>query len=330
MRVLVTGGAGYIGQVLVPDLVRQGHQVTVFDALWFGSDGLDPLVGPSLDIVQGDIRDGDAVRRVLDRGFDAVVHLAAMSNDPTSDLDPDLTRLVNREAMEDVFVASKAAGVARLVYASSASVYGIKDTHDVTEDLELNPITLYARYKAEGEEVLAGLVDDRFAAVSVRAATVCGYSPRLRLDLTINILTAAAVRTGRIKVFGGTQMRPNIHVADLADVYGVLLTAPRDQIQGKAFNVSTRNASVLELAELVRDTVDPAVAIDIVDTFDHRSYHLSAARLERELGYTPKRSLEEAVRGVRDALLDGRVPEPDHPKHRNIAWMNSNPELWRR
>lgn len=330
MHVLVTGGAGYIGTVLVPKLLAAGHRVTVFDALWFGASGLAAhRDDPGLKIVEADIRDSAAVDGALS-GVDAVIHLAAISNDPCSDLDADLTRSVNLDALAHVMRSSKAHGVTRFLYASSASVYGIKETADVVEDLPLEPITLYARYKAEGEEILNGLVDDGFVGVSVRAATVCGYSPRLRLDLTINILTSHAVTNGRIRVFGGSQMRPNIHIEDLTDLYVHLLDAPADKVNGQAFNVSSRNASVMQLAQMIQGVIDPNIPIDIVDTMDHRSYHLSAGKAERVLGFAPKHHLEAAVEGLKAAFGDGRIADPSDVTYRNVAWMKENPGRWRR
>ena len=330
MHVLVTGGAGYIGSVLVPKLLGSGHQVTVLDALWFGSSGLAAHRDREhLRVLEGDIRDAEAVDGALG-GVDAVIHLAAISNDPCSDLDADLTRSVNLEALDHVMRSSKAHGVRRFLYASSASVYGIKQTADVVEDLPLEPITLYARYKAEGEGILATLVDDDFVGVSVRAATVCGWSPRLRLDLTINILTSHAVTNGRIRVFGGDQMRPNIHIEDLTDLYVALLDAPADKVNGQAFNVSSRNASVMQLAQMIRGVIDPAIPIDIVDTVDHRSYHLSAAKAAEVLGFRPQHHLEDAVEGLKVAFQDGRITDPGDVLYRNVAWMKENPGRWRR
>ena len=223
---------------------------------------------------------------------------------------------------------AKAAGVRRFLYASSASVYGIKDTPDVTEDLPLEPITLYARYKAEGETVLNGLTDDGFCGVSVRAATVCGWSPRLRLDLTINILTHHALTNGRIRVFGGRQMRPNIHIEDLTDFYVRLLDIEAEKVNGRAFNVSTENATVMALAEMIRDRVDPAIAIDVVPTDDHRSYHLSAARARAELGFAPRHTLGDAVDDLKRAYAEGRVPDPESRIYRNVQLMKHAPAVW--
>lgn len=329
-RLLVTGGAGYIGSTLVPGLLGLGHRVTVLDAFFFGREPLEAVAKHRrLELIAADIRDRPTVRAVLARGeFDAVIHLAAISNDPSSELDPELTRSVNRSALEAVMADSKEAGVGRFIYASSASVYGLKDTPDVTEDLPLEPMTLYARYKAEGEEVLSSLIEDRFVGVSVRAATVCGYSPRLRLDLTINILTHFALTRGFIRVFGGEQMRPNVHVEDLADLYATLVDAEAEKIQGQSFNVSCRNSSVIELAELVRSQVDPELPIEIVPTDDNRSYCLSAAKLERELGFVPKRTLDDAVASLARAYSAGAVADPSASIYRNVEWMKQHRDAW--
>lgn len=331
-RVLVTGGAGYLGCILVPKLLDLGYTVDVLDTLWFGREPLAGFINHErFTLHEGDIRDQDAVNALLaSTRPDAVIHLAAISNDPSSEIDHDLTRSVNRVAMEQVMRAAKAHGVARFLYASSASVYGIKQTEDVTEDLSLEPITLYARFKAEGEEVLNSLIDDDFCGVSVRAATVCGVSPRLRLDLTINILTEHAVKRGEIRVFGGAQMRPNIHIEDLTDLYCQLLTAPAETINGKAFNVSNRNASVGALAEMIRGVIDPSVNIRVVPTDDLRSYHLSAEKLTRELGFRPTRPLEQAVQELKTALEDGRFGDISRSVFRNVVHMNAHPEMWRK
>jgi nucleoside-diphosphate-sugar epimerase len=224
---------------------------------------------------------------------------------------------------------AKAHGVRRFLYASSASVYGIKHVPDVVEDLELEPITQYARCKAEGEQILWGLLDDAFCGVAVRAATVCGWSPRLRLDLTINILTMHALQHERIRVFGGTQLRPNIHVRDLVDFYAMLLRAERTAVQGQAFNVSRANASVMELAHMIKETLGNEV-IEIVTepTDDLRSYHLSAAKAKERLGYAPERPLAQAVRDLEEALAAGDIPEPSDSIYRNVALMRERPDFW--
>ncbi len=331
-NILVTGGAGYLGAVLVPKLLAAGHQVTVLDCLLFGPTPLAPVADdPALTLIRGDIRGRATVGRLLAEGqFEAVIHLAAISNDPSSELDAELTTSVNRDAVAHLMPAAKAAGVERFLYASSASVYGIKEVEDVTEDLSLEPITLYAKYKAEGERILNDLVDDDFCGISVRAATVCGWSPRLRLDLTINILTSHAVTNGRIRVFGGSQMRPNIHIEDLTDFYVFLLDAPASVVNGRAYNISRENATVMALAEMIRDEVDPSLPIDVVPSDDLRSYHLSATRVARDLGWAPNHALTEAVSDLKAAFAEGRIPDVGAARYRNVVLMKQDPGYWER
>lgn len=328
--VLVTGGAGYIGSVLVPKLLDRGHRVTVLDGFFFGHGPLEPVADHDrLEKVEGDIRDRELVDGVFDDSdFDAVIHLAAISNDPSSKLDADLTTSVNRDAVQYAMKAARRTGVDRLLYASSASVYGIKETEDVTEDLDLDPITLYAKYKAEGEAFLNELVDDDFCGCSVRAATVCGYSPRLRLDLVVNILTSHALSRGEIRVFGGDQMRPNIHIDDITDFYLHLLDADQSAINGEAFNVSAENYSVMGLAELIRDVLESDVEISVEPTDDDRSYHLSAQKMAERLDFHPTHGVEQAVRDLERTFRDGDWSDHDATIYHNVRWMKDHPEDW--
>ena len=306
-RVLVTGGAGYVGSNLVPKLLRAGHQAVVLDLYIYGDVFSDLKGNPNLTEVKGDLRDAQDVARAM-AGCDAVIHLACISNDPSFDLDPALGRSINFDCFQPLVRAAKDAGVRRFIYASSSSVYGIKNDMDVTEDLSLEPLTDYSKYKAMCEEVLAQEREPGFVTVTLRPATVCGYAPRLRLDLTVNILTSHAVNNGRITVFGGDQLRPNLHVDDMTDLYLLLLEAPDAVVDGKIWNAGYHNLKVREIAEMVRTEVGPKVDIVVTPTNDHRSYHVSSERIRRELGFSAKRSVNDAIVDLRDAFAAGRVP----------------------
>lgn len=323
--IVVTGGAGYIGSRLVPVLLDLGAHVRVLDSLLFGDGGLAALRGnPRLDVFEGDIRDESAVREVL-AGATAVVHLAAMSNDPSAELDEAVTRQVNLTAVSMLGRLAKESGVRRIVNASSASVYGVSELSEVGESAPIAPITLYAECKAQSEGVLLALNDGQFEVVSLRAATVCGWSPRQRFDLTLNIFTFQAMCEGRISVFGGEQLRPNIAIGDLVRAYVAALTAPGHAVAGEAFNVGDFNRSVRDLATLVRDEVRQDVPIVIVEQIDHRSYSLSSRKIIRQLGFRPLTGIGAAVRELADAISDGRITDPSADIHRNVLFLKDRP-----
>ena len=262
---------------------------------------------PDLRIVNGDLRNPGDVAAAL-AGCDAVIHLACISNDPSFDLDPTLGRSINYDCFRPLVRAAKDAGARRFIYASSSSVYGIKNTPDVHEDLALEPLTDYSKYKAMCEDVLMAEREPGFVTVILRPATVCGYAPRLRLDLTVNILTNLAINNGRITVFGGTQFRPNLHVEDMTDLYVMLLEAPDAAVDGKVWNAGYHNLKVMEIAEKVREEIGPRVEIVVTPTDDHRSYHVSSERIRRDLGFAARRTVENAIVDLRDAFASGRVP----------------------
>lgn len=324
MHVLVTGGAGYVGSRLLPSLVTSGHQVRVLDTLYFGDGGMRPLVEDgSVELFVGDLRDRDVVVRAL-AGCDALVHLAAISNDPSAELDEQLTRSINRDATLDLFAAATEGGTARIVNASTATVYGIQHDPDVHEGCSIRPITAYGRFKAETEAVALGLDrPDGPVVTSLRAATVCGTSGRLRLDLSVNMLTAHAVARGRIRVFGGAQLRPNVHIDDLVRAYGLLLEAPAELVRGRAFNVGFENISILELAERIRRVLDRDIEIEVLPVHDERSYYLTSARIRDELGFEPRKGIDDAIREVADTIDDGTVGDIDDPQYTNVARMRS-------
>jgi nucleoside-diphosphate-sugar epimerase len=283
---------------------RSGYQVTVLDLCIYG-DVLAPH--PDLRIVKGDLRDPADVATAV-KGCDAVIHLACISNDPSFDLDPTLGRSINYDCFRPLVKAAKDAGVRRFIYASSSSVYGIKSTPDVHEGLALEPLTDYSKFKAMCEDVLMAEREPGFVTVILRPATVCGFAPRLRLDLTVNILTNLAINNGRITVFGGSQFRPNLHVEDMTDLYAMLLEAPDAAVDGKVWNAGYHNLKVMEIAEKVREEIGPKVEIVVTPTDDHRSYHVSSERIRRDLGFSARRTVEDAIVDLRDAFAAGKVP----------------------
>jgi len=323
IRVLVTGGAGYVGSNLIPKLLAVGYQVTVLDLFLYGNVFVDLASNPALKQVKGDLRDPTSVAEAVD-GCDAVIHLACISNDPSFDLNPDLGKSINFDCFQPLVRVSKDEGVTRFIYASSSSVYGIKNDPEVTEDLPLDPLTDYSKFKAMCEEVLEKEREPGFTCVTIRPATVCGYAPRLRLDLTVNILTCHAVNNGRITVFGGNQLRPNIHIDDMTDLYLKLLEAPESAIDGKVWNVGYHNLKVREIADMVKAEVGPEVDIVVTPSDDHRSYHVSSEKIRRDLGFVAQHSVRDAIVDLKSAFNAGKVPGAmTDDRYYNIKRMQS-------
>ena len=287
--VLVTGGAGYCGSLVVPKLLNDGYKVTVYDTLFFGDHFL-PKNNENLTVIKGDIRDAEKFSKSV-VGHDAVLSLACISNDASFELDEKLSTSINLNAFEPMVKAARSAGVKRFVYASSSSVYGVSDAPDVTEDHPLVPLTLYNKYKGMCEPLLNNLGTDDFTVTTFRPATVCGYAPRLRLDLSVNILTNHAVTNNKITVFGGNQLRPNLNIQDYADVCRLLLSAPHNLVHKDVFNVGYQNMSIMDIAHLVRKVVSEVFSgnedIGIVTTpsDDNRSYHINSDKIFRVLGF---------------------------------------------
>ena len=273
--------------------------------------------------MHGDIRDAAHVKEAV-HGCDAVIHLACISNDPSFELDPVLGKSINLDAFRPLVRAAKDAGVKRFIYASSSSVYGIREETEVTEELTLKPLTEYSQYKAECEDILHAEREPGFVTLILRPATVCGYAKRLRLDLTVNILTNHAINNGRIRVFGGSQKRPNINIEDMTDLYVRCLGYSDKQIDGGVFNAGYENRTVMELAEVVRGVVGEDIEIATEPTDDLRSYHVSSAKLARELGFVPTHSISDAVESLTAAFAEGKVPNPMTERaYYNIKTMQS-------
>lgn len=320
-NIYITGGAGYVGAMLVPALLEAGYKVTVLDLMIYGDGVLSPH--PNLKIIQGDLRDIDLLNQSI-VGHDAVIHLACISNDPSFELNPDLGRSINLDAFEPLVKASKFFGVKRFVYASSSSVYGIKEEKDVNETMTLEPLTDYSRFKADCEEILAKYQSPQFTTTTIRPATVCGYSRRQRLDVVVNILTNLAFHKREITVFGGSQLRPNIHIADMVDVYLAILSAPKDKVAGEIFNAGTENLSVLELAQTVKKIMGQDVKLVSTPTNDNRSYHISSKKIAEKIGFVSKHSIAEAVQDLKFALEQGLLKDSlSDARYFNIKTMQS-------
>ncbi len=326
-KIIIFGGGGYCGSVLVPQLAKEGYSVTVFDTFLYGTEhlkGLDNVI-----LVKGDVRNLDQVTVAL-KGQQYVLHLSCISNDASFLLDEKLSTSVNLESFEPLVIAAKEAGVKRFVFASSSSVYGVSEHPDVTEDHPLVPLTLYNKYKGMCEPLLFKHTDDNFVGVVFRPATVCGYGPRQRLDLSVNILTNHAVNKGKITVFGGDQLRPNLHIQDYADLCKLLLDAPTEKIRNEVFNCGFQNMSIMDIAKIVKKVVEKLfpekgdIPIEVTTSDDPRSYHINSEKIHRVLGFKPKHSIEEAVIDLCEAFKAGKLPNSfEDDKYFNVRTMKT-------
>jgi nucleoside-diphosphate-sugar epimerase len=304
-KIFITGGAGYVGAVLVPHLLEKGFEVTVLDLMIYGEHVLQRH--DNLNAVKGDIRDQDLLKKLIS-GHDAVIHLACISNDPSFEMNPELGKSINLDAFRPLVEISKNSNVKRFFYASSSSVYGIKEEPNVHEEMELEPLTDYSIFKADCEKILAEYQSNDFTTATIRPATVCGYSPRQRLDVVVNILTNLAYHKREISIFGGDQLRPNIHIADMVEAYMVLLRAPKEKIAGQIFNAGYENQSVKDIAEIVKNTVGSDVKLITTPTDDTRSYHISSNKIKTELGFVAKHTIKDAVEGLCEAFDKKLLP----------------------
>ncbi len=320
-KIFITGGAGYVGSVLTPYLISKGYQVTVLDLMIYGSDVLKK--NKNLKIIKGDIRDENLLRKSLP-GHDAVIHLACISNDPSFELNPKLGQSINFDAFEPLVKISKESFVKRFIYASSSSVYGIKKEKNVDELKSLEPLTDYSKFKVECEKILLNFESENFTTVIIRPATVCGFGPRQRLDVVVNILTNLAYHKRKILVLGGDQLRPNIHIQDMARAYETLLKADKNLVSGQIFNAGYENQKVIELAEIVKKVIGDDVKLDIEKSNDNRSYHISSGKIKDVLGFYTQKTIEDAVKDLKEAF-DKKILNDTltNEKYFNIKRMNS-------
>ncbi len=327
-KVLITGGAGYVGSLLTPTLLDDGYEVLVYDIMYFGLDHL-PRDNSNLTVVDGDIRDTNSFRKAC-AGVDAVIHLACISNDPSFELDDGISTSINFDCFEPMVVAAKEAGVRRFIYASTSSVYGVSDAPDVREDHPLVPLTHYNKFKGLCEPLLFKHQAPEFACVTIRPSTVCGYAPRCRLDLTVNILTNHAINKGEIMVFGGDQYRPNLHIKDMVRLYETLLDLTPERIAGETYNAGYRNMKVMEIADVVKRVVEEEfperapITIERTPSDDNRSYRVNSDKIREDLGFIPKFTVEDAVRDLCRAFRDGNLPDSfDDDSYYNVRTMKA-------
>ena len=307
MHILVTGGCGYIGTNLTNRLLNDGYQVTVVDLMWFGNHLKNHK---NLIVIKADIREIDQVPM---EGIDTIIHLANIANDPTGDLNPKLAWEVN--VLASMLLIEKAIknGVKQFIYASSGSVYGIKDEPEVTEDLSLLPISDYNKTKMISERVLLSY-HDKIILQIIRPATVCGYSPRMRLDLSVNLLTMQALTNGKITVFGGNQTRPNIHMNDMIGVYLHFLELGEKAIG--IYNAGFENIAILELANKIKKHITTKVFVE--ESNDPRSYRQNSDKLA-STGFTSKYNIKEGIKDVINAY--NTLGLKDEEKHYNLKAM---------
>lgn len=325
MRVCIPGGAGYVGSRLVPELLKN-HEVIVLDLFLYGDNIFDEYKNnPNLKLIKADVRDFEAVERSL-KNCDAVIHLACISNDPSFELNPELAKSINLDAFQPFVELAKRAKVKRFIYASSSSVYGVKSELNVVEDMALEPLTDYSKYKAACEEILLKFASEEFVCTILRPATVCGYAPRQRLDVVVNILTNLAYHTGKVKVMGGDQMRPNIHIEDMVRAYIHVLGAPVEKIRSEIFNVGYDNHTVLQLGKMVQKIVGKKRSVEMVieASPDNRSYHVSSEKISKILSFAPKFTIENAVEDLVQAFEKGSLPNSlEDSRYFNIKTMKN-------
>jgi len=320
-NVFVTGGAGYVGARLVPTLLKEGYRVTVLDLMLYGETVLKKH--PRLKIIKGDIRNKNLLKKNI-KGNDAVIHLACISNDPSFELNPELGKSINLDAFKPLVQISKKCNVKRFIFASSSSVYGIKKNKNVHEKMSLKPLTDYSKFKADCEKILLRNQSENFTTIIVRPATVCGYSKRQRLDVVVNLLTNLAYNKREMSVFGGTQLRPNIHIKDMVKSYLLLLNSSKKLVEGEIFNVGYKNDTVLTLAKKVKKIIGKDVKLVRVPSNDNRSYHISSKKISKKLGFVPKNSIDSAIKELKKVFSKGELKNPlSNQYYFNIKRMQS-------
>lgn len=310
-RILVTGGAGYIGSILVNRLLDSGYKVVILDKLMFGVDPLKNFLKshrPNLSVIVGDIQNEDDVTRALEHA-DAVIHLAAIVGDPACAADTELAVNVNFNATVRLADMCKDRKIKRFVFASTCSVYGVGKKDVLTEDSEVNPVSLYAETRLYGERGILSLVDKNFQPVLLRLGTIFGLSPRMRFDIIVNYLTQKAIREKQISIFGGEQWRPLLHVADAARSFQTAMESPLDKVGNQIFNVAMDNLQIKSIGEYIRKYVPEAAVKQIDKLADKRSYNVNFDKIRKVMNYKAERTLESGIREIAEAIKNGVIKD---------------------
>ncbi len=317
-KILVLGGGGYIGSVLVEKLAKMNHLVRIFDLFIYGNN----LVNfNNIEIIKGDIRSKEDIEKIF-KDINIVFHLACISNDPSFELNPKLSKSINYDSFGPIVKLAKDNGVERFIYASSSSVYGLRNEIEINEELELKPLTDYSKYKAMCEDILIRESTREFNILIARPATVCGYSKRLRLDLTVNILTINAINKNSILVYGGEQKRPNIHIDDICNFYIDCININSNRFNDKIYNVGFENLKIIEIANIVKKTLNTNIPIIIEKTDDIRSYHISSKKVNNEFGFKTHKNITDAIVEINNASKNKLIIDPlNNPNYYNINKM---------
>ena len=319
-KIFITGGAGYVGSLLTPYLLNKGYKITSFDLMLYGET---LKKNDNLKIIKGDIRNIEMLKEAI-KDHQIVIHLACISNDPSFELNPKLGKEINLDSFKPLVEISKKAGIERFIYASSSSVYGVKKEKNVNENMSIEPLTDYSKFKAYCEKILLEFNDKNFTTTILRPATVCGYSPRQRLDLVVNILTNLAYHNREITIFGGDQLRPNIHIQDMVRAYELFISVDSQKINGKIFNIGFENLTVNQLAHEVQKVIGLDVKIKKLPSEDNRSYHISSEKIKNELGFFTKYNILNAVEDLKIAFEKKVLINPlTNDNYFNIKKMQS-------
>jgi nucleoside-diphosphate-sugar epimerase len=328
MKVLVTGGAGYVGSRVSAHLLASGKDVVVYDKLLFGGEGILPLLDhPHFHFIAEDIRNEDTLRAAL-HGVDAVVHLAALVGEAACQVDPDATRSINCGGTQLLLKIAQEAGLARLIFVSTCSNYGVAEPNALAdEESSLRPLSLYAETKVEAEQFVLKAAGDRLEAVVLRLGTICGLSTRMRFGLLVNDLARAAATGKSISIFSPDAWRPLLHIADSAEAIELCLNAPADSIRGRVFNVVGENYQKRQLAELVKKHYPRAVITTTPAQTDLRDYRVASERIAKNLGYRPARTVEQAFIEMAHAVAEGLFPDPFRPLYEALPSLEALREL---